>query len=104
MATASFLPNPAGLAEILNGPGAKGFLREAAEAGAAAVRAANPSADEREQIRVGVSSDGDPAVVTDSSFWHLFEYGSVNNPPYRPFARGLSSVRGIRYEALGRGG
>ena len=40
------------------------------------------------------TSHGLPAarIITHSSIWHIIEYGSVNNPPYRPFARGADAL------------
>lgn len=105
MAAATFTPNPTGLAQILKGAPAQAFLRNAATVCAGAVKAAYPVVSGFNVGRVGVgqSADGDPAVITTSPFWHLVEYGSVNNGPYRPFTRGMQSVRGIKYTPFGRG-
>lgn len=34
-------------------------------------------------------------VVARDPFWHLIEFGSVNNPPYSPLRRGLLAA-GLR--------
>lgn len=33
----------------------------------------------------------------DKSFWHLAEYGSINNPAYAPLRRGVIAA-GLRFE------
>lgn len=46
-----------------------------------------------------VAGTRDPVakVRAGSSFWHLFEYGSVNNPPYRPLTRAVIDA-GLKFE------
>lgn len=106
VARTTFTPNPSGLAQILRGAPAKAFLTHVASVGAASVRAAHPVVSGFNVARIGVgqTADGDPAVITTSPFWHLVEYGSVNNGPYRPFTRGMQSIRGLKYTPFGRGG
>lgn len=36
-------------------------------------------------------------VVTDDFAWHLVEYGSVNNPPYRPMRTGVERA-GLQFK------
>ncbi len=62
----------------------------AAQAAADAAKAAAPG-DQGRQIKA-VTRGTTTAVVNDSSFWHLIEFGSVNNPPYSPLRRGVDSV------------
>lgn len=31
-------------------------------------------------------------IGSNSSIWHILEFGSVNNPPYRPLTRAVESV------------
>lgn len=42
-----------------------------------------------------VKGRGDRIVASDP-FWHLVEFGSVNNPAYRPLARGVRAA-GLKY-------
>lgn len=50
-----------------------------------------PGGHEPPDIRVGdvTHERGVPEVpvVTMDSLWHVIEYGSINNPPYRPATR-----------------
>jgi hypothetical protein len=36
-------------------------------------------------------------VIAADPFWHLVEFGSVNNPPYAPLRRGVIAA-GLRFE------
>ena len=42
-------------------------------------------------------------VVTTDAFWHVIEFGSVNNPPYAPFRRGVRAA-GLRLDDARRPG
>ena len=62
----------------------------------------NPSADERPYIYAAHvdTPDGEPAqgeVGYASAIWHIIEFGSVKNPPYRPLTAAAESA-GLRFE------
>lgn len=42
-----------------------------------------------------VAAEGTQVVASDP-FWHLVEFGSVNNPPYAPLRRGVTAA-GLRF-------
>lgn len=47
----------------------------------------------------GTGADGSPIarVHVGSPFWHWLEYGTANNPPYRPVQNAVQGL-GLRYE------
>ena len=72
------------------------------------VKAAHACADAAKTTTPNVSGEHVAAIVTEpretvdgipevpfgssSSTWHLREFGSVNNPPYRPLTRAVEAV------------
>jgi hypothetical protein len=48
--------------------------------------------------RAEVVEPGEVHLSVGSPFWHWLEYGTANNPPYRPVQRGVETT-GARYEA-----
>ena len=46
------------------------------------------------EIRDGVATS---YFGTRSSIWHIIEFGSVNNPPYRPMTKAVDRV-GLKFE------
>lgn len=61
-----------------------------------APRGAHPGTHEVDKIAVGATHIGPQGATVDidwpSPFWHLIEFGSVNNPPYRPITRGAQNA------------
>lgn len=47
-----------------------------------------------------IAADGATVVASDP-FWHLVEFGSINNPPYAPLRRGVVAA-GLRFVDTGR--
>lgn len=99
---ARFAPNPGAVAEILNGPAAGEAIETVAAIAQQAIKSASPSrtytptilAPEPVRAALGMSA----RIATTSSIWHILEYGSAKNPPYRVFANGVQRA-GLDYEA-----
>jgi len=70
-----------------------GGMRARTTAVAVAVRQAAP--DKTGYYKRHVRPDGTKVRATDT-FWHLLEFGSVNNPPYAPLRRGVIAS-GLRF-------
>lgn len=108
-ADVEWIPNPAGVRELLTSSQALAAIGEVAAIAGHHVERAQPvkTGYHRRAIVTGgaeVTPTGAAAYVgTTSSTWHLLEYGSVNNPPHRPFARGIAAA-GLDFEPTGRGG
>jgi hypothetical protein len=47
--------------------------------------------------RAQIAERGEAHLFVGSPFWHWLEYGTANNPPYRPVQRGVETT-GTRYE------
>jgi hypothetical protein len=95
-----FVPNEPGIDEVMRGPEMAEHLTMAAQAGRAAVqpRGANRKGDivaEPARTRDGVMS---ARFGSTSSFWHLEEFGSINNRPYRTLTTAALTL-GLRFEA-----
>lgn len=90
-----FESNEAGIDELLHKPEAVAFLEQVAHVYAAEVERVAPegagSVKFRDTIDVHTQDD-EVTVTTSDSVWHLIEYGSVNNPPYRPFTAAAQNV------------
>lgn len=93
----------AGVDKILQSPEAVDVLRKAA---GFAVREAVDLAPRgfggyRKTLRTGAAHVLDGAAAVDvestSSFWHLVEFGSVNNPPRRVLQRAAQNT-GLKFE------
>ncbi len=103
---AEWIPNPDGIDALLSSPEAVGALGEIAALAGQAVERATPQRTGRtaRHVVTGAGVENGRAVGsvgTNSPIWHFHEYGSRNNTPARPFARGMQSV-GLDYEATGR--
>jgi hypothetical protein len=87
--------DPAGVREILSGSKAAALAGDTAQRIAAFARQFGDREYKR-SILVGPPDiiDGAAAVPvgSDSSFWHLFEYGSVQNSPQRPLTLGAMAA------------
>lgn len=90
--------DPDGIKELLTSNQAMDALTEVAAVVGQYVENAMPERTGRHQraIVTGPADvvDGVPGayVGSESSTWHLIEYGSVNNAPHRPFARGVQQA------------
>lgn len=75
------------------------------EAKATGPRGAHLGRHEVDRIAVGdvtITPTGpQQAILWDSSFWHLIEFGSANNPPYRVLTRAAQN-QGLRVIDEGR--
>lgn len=93
-----FEPNPAFRAELEATPEFQAGERQITLEVAKAIRAGAPhhtGAFER-----SVRARGRLVETTDA-FWHLIEFGSINNPAYAPFRRGISAA-GLRLDETRR--
>lgn len=99
--TFKFTPNHAGIARLAKGPGVTGFVNKNAQR-----VLQNAKADGSVDVEYRASLSMTPAVVgsdepakvhSDSPFWHLFEFGSINNPPYRPLTNAVRDA-GLKFE------
>lgn len=103
--TARFVLDPKGIIELLSSP-------QAVSHAAARARGIqqewqrndprnNPGGHEPPEISVGAAQrDSHGAMVpvfTDDPIWHIIEYGSANNPPYRPATKAAQNA-GVRFE------
>ena len=101
-------PNHPGIEELVTGPGVVAHVTRTAEVVADAIRNEAPvntgdyvasiAAHPAEVNGTTVSA----MVTTSDPFWHLIEFGSENNPAYRPFSRGVTAV-GLDYQDTGGG-
>lgn len=104
-----FEPNPAGLDELLHGSEAGAHLTTVARAYKDEVERIAPqghgSTHFGDTIEIGEATDdhGESMVTVETSdpFWHLIEFGSANNPPYRPFTAAAENV-GLEFHDTGK--
>ena len=88
--------------ELLSGDDCQAVVDATTMAVAEKAREFNPSQSEKPYV-FGIphaNEEGQPAlgiVVYDSAIWHIIEFGSVNNQPYRPMTRAVESVGGIQF-------
>lgn len=96
-----FVPNPNFARQVLRDPEAGKVLETVAVIAQNAIKTASPTHKFTRTVRTPtlvLGPDGQTArIVTTSSIWHILEYGSVNNPPYRPLAAGVQAA-GLTYE------
>ncbi len=91
-----------GVDELIANPTLGQFVSDTADRVAEAIRGDAPvhTGDYAGSISshpATLGPNGWSAMVTTSDFaWHLIEFGSANNPPYRPFARGVTAA-GLNY-------
>lgn len=98
-----------GILELLNDGPAVAYVTELAAQGAAAAEQAAPVGRYAPHYRDTIgstpgeaTSDGAKATFySSSSVWHIVEYGSVNNPPYRPLTRGALAI-GVDFKEQSR--
>lgn len=87
--------------KIVNGEDALNAALELAYRAASIAREINPSATDAALIDHGGPIDDDGVVSawfgSSSSIWHIIEFGSVNNPPYRPLTSAAEAI-GLRFD------
>jgi hypothetical protein len=86
--------DPEGIARVLGEQPAIEALHELAEGIVTEAVATGPrhhAPHEIDKIAVGETRTSPQGAVVeidwDSHVWHLIEFGSINNPPYRPLTR-----------------
>lgn len=92
--------NPDGLHELLTGPGAAKHLTDTAKALADEAERLTPVGSSNRHAAETLTStgaeieNGELVARAGSTypFWHLIEFGSVNNPPYRPLTRAAENL------------
>lgn len=89
-----YVPNPAFTTEVQEQPQYEKGMGSITKGAAKAVRAAARPFRNTGYYERRVRAKGE-AVVASDHFWHLSEFGSVNNAAYGPFRRGLRAA-GIR--------
>lgn len=100
MKAGEFELDPAGITRVLAQPQAVQALRRRAEQVVTEARQAphgeHAGEHEVEKISVGDEHVDASGAVIDidwpSHVWHLVEFGSVNNPPYRPVTRAAQNA------------
>ncbi len=97
MAKKKFTYNKAAETEVAKSASAKAYMGNVSRAVERSVQAVAPrrTGHYRRSIVVGVelTSEGWKARVgSNDHFWHLVEFGSVNNPAYAPLRRGMARV------------
>lgn len=92
---------PDAIIKVLNDTPAVEVLRNLADKAVADARSTGPRARHGgphtiDLITVGETHITPAGAVVDidwpSSVWHLIEFGSVNNPPYRPVTRAAQNL------------
>jgi Bacteriophage HK97-gp10, putative tail-component len=90
--------SPGGVLAVLQEPQALKALQKVGqtvvtEARRTAPRGAHPGRHFADTIYAGLpdtNSDGaEIEIFTTDPFWHLIEFGSAHNPPYRPLTRAV---------------
>jgi hypothetical protein len=91
-----YIENEDAASELVNGAEAVAVSLELAASAARAAREANPSEYEASQIVFGGPNVFDDVACgwfgSTSSIWHIMEFGSINNPPYRPLTTGAERI------------
>lgn len=97
-----FLQSAAGIKAIVSGPDMIDFVNGLADKALAAAHGAAPHGSGYYDAHLGttpaeVRDDGVHAELWSSDpFWHIVEYGSVNNPPHRVLETAITSI-GLDY-------
>lgn len=99
---ARFRPNPRLRRELGRSPGVRRAVTDIAQGAAVHIRFATPRGPGPDggaaaaSIRVTQTAESVQIQSTDP-FWHLIEWGSVNNPVYAPMRRGIRAA-GLRLD------
>ncbi len=94
MALVRYVPNPLFDEEVREQPQHEKGMRVITKKVARAVRIAARASRNTGYYERRVKAKAQGVVASDFA-WHWVEFGSVNNPPYAPFRRGLRAA-GIR--------
>lgn len=95
----TFAINPAGLREVANGPAVTAAIQTVAKAIASRAEGTAPTRQFRVDV-LDVHDTDDGVVITVGTRWslgHLIEWGSINNQPYAPLRKAVSSL-GLKFE------
>lgn len=85
-----FVPNPAFARQMASDPKMRDALETAAETVAGSVTGGDREYQRSIAHTVASTKDGWVGrVQSSSSFWHIFEFGSVKSPAYAPLRRAL---------------
>lgn len=101
MARLFFVPDQRGIDEALNSPEMAALLTSLAELARAAAHARGANRRGGEIVVSPATPEGgslSASFGSTSSFWHLEEFGSANNPPYRTLTNAALAA-GLRFEA-----
>lgn len=90
MANVRYVPNPVFEEAVRAQPQHEKGMRTITKRTAASVWAVAPH--RTGYYKRHVKARGTLIVVSDRWAWHLIEFGSVNNRPYRPLARGVRAA------------
>jgi len=93
----AYKPNPTAENELQAQLSFRDGIRDRAKLAAASVQAVAPKHTGYYARRV--RAVGDKVVAGDRTAWHLVEFGSVNNAPYRPLTLGVRAT-GMRFVPL----
>lgn len=94
-----FVRNPTFKPRLLTDAQYRAALRARAELVQRAVAARSPSRV-KDKVQIVETARG-PVVEVQSPFWHIFEYGSINNAPLAPLRTGARTV-GLHVEEHGK--
>lgn len=95
----TFSLNSAGIKELASSSGMAAIATQVGAQVAAVAQANSPTKDTQFQV-LEVRQEEDGVVVSVGSRWsfaHLIEWGSVNNQPYAPLRKAVSSL-GLKFE------
>jgi hypothetical protein len=85
--------------QLLSSEEAKAFVEHAATEGAKAAAELTPAHELKDKMRVTEVTVEDGVATCafwcDSPIWHIIEFGSKNNPPYRPMTAAAERVTGF---------
>lgn len=86
--------NDHALRAVVEGPGTAALLTKYAEQGAAHVRRTQRLSNRKGDIVVSAATPQRMRATfgSTSSFWHLEEFGSANNPPYRTLTNAANTL------------
>ncbi len=98
MTRRAYVPNPAAAEQLKRQGEYREGLGKISKNLAASIELASPVETGAFQDSIKTFDAGDHrGVMSDDPFAHLVEFGSVNNPPYAPFRRGVRAA-GLRLE------
>lgn len=102
----TFVPNKKGLDRLVRGDGVRDLVnhktnRVLADAQVSAPRHTGDYERSLGSNGAHLTVDGwQGEVFSTDPFWHLIEFGSVNNPPYRTLSKAVTSA-GLKFTDVG---